>query len=192
MEGATAARAPVLGLLALAIVPLFFHLVIVETSHVHLALALSFGSLFKLGFVTAAALAHWGIYGSLLLTFALTLRPGHEPLITAMARNMHGEMAPELVIYTRRATFAWCIFFAMQLTISVTLFCFTPLVVWSCFVNIFDIPLVAAMFSAEYLCRLLCLRDPPRHSFAMILRMISDSAGQARQRPLSSNGPQPD
>ena len=192
MESATAARAPVSALLALGIIPLFFHLVIVETSHIHVTLAPSFGSLFKLGFITAAALAHWAIYSSLLLTFGLTLRPGHEPLITAMARKLHGGIEPELVIYTRRVTFAWCVFFAMQLTISITLFCFAPLVVWSCFVNIFDIPLVVAMFSAEYLCRLRCLRDPPRHSFAMILRMISDSAGQAKQCSLSSNGTKPD
>jgi uncharacterized membrane protein len=188
MKGTTAARTPVSALLALGIVPLLFHLVIVKTSHIPLTLAPSFGALFKLGFVTASALTHWGIYSSLLLTFALTLRPGHEPFITAMARKLHGEIPRELAIYTRHVTLAWCIFFATQLTISITLFCFAPLVVWSSFVNIFDIPLVVAMFSAEYMCRLRCLRNPPRHSFAVILNMISDSAGQAKKRPVPSDG----
>ena len=188
MRGAADARTPLPAVLALVIVPLLFHLVIVETSHVRLTLAPSFAGLFKLGFVTASALTHWGLYSSLLLTFALTLRPGHEPLITAMARKMHGDIASELVIYTRRVTLAWCCFFAAQLTISIALFCAAPLVVWSSFVNIFDIPLVAAMFSAEYMCRLYCLRDPPRHSFAAILNMVADTAGSpAGKRSIPAN-----
>jgi hypothetical protein len=31
------------------------------------------------------------------------------------------------------------------------------------------------MFSAEYACRLYCLRDPPRHSLAMILNMVAEA-----------------
>jgi len=64
--------------------------------------------------------------------------------------------------------------FGLQLTISVSLFCFTPLVVWSCFVNIFDIPLVAAMFGAEYLVRLNYLKNPPRHSLSAVLQMVAE------------------
>jgi uncharacterized membrane protein len=188
MQGAATARPELPAFLAFAFVPVFFHLVIVETGHVHLSLALSFAGLFKLGFVTISALTHWGIYSSLLLTFALTLRPGHEPLITAMARKMHGDIADELVVYTRRVTIAWCCFFAMQLIISVTLFCAAPLVVWSSFVNVFDVPLVVSMFSAEYMVRLRCLRNPPRHSLAMILKMVTDSAQRpARQRIVPVN-----
>jgi uncharacterized membrane protein len=175
MHRPAASRAPIPAVLALCTVPLLFHLVIVETSHVRLGLAPSFAALCKLGIVTTSAVTHWGIYASLLLTFGLTLRPGHEPLITAMARKLHGDIAPELVRYTRRVTIAWCGFFAAQLAASVTLFCFAPLVVWSAFVNIFDLPLVAAMFFAEYLCRGRCLRDPPRHSLAVILNMVANS-----------------
>ncbi|MDE2513521.1 MAG: hypothetical protein KGL22_05395, partial [Alphaproteobacteria bacterium] len=91
----------------------------------------------------------------------------------------------ELVVYTRRVTWAWCGFFAVQLTTSVTLFLFAPLVVWSFFVNVLDIPLVAAMFGAEYLCRIHCLRDPPRHSLAAILAMITD-VRKPREGPVAS------
>lgn len=163
-----------LSVIALVVVPIMFHLAIVETNPVRLALALRFGVLLKLGFVMASALTHWAIYGTLLLTFAATLRPGRDPLITAMARRLHGAISDEMTVYTRRVTIAWCCFFAIQLTMSIMLFCFAPLVVWSFFVNILDIPLVVAMYAAEYVVRLRCLRNPPRHSIAMIVNMIAD------------------
>jgi uncharacterized membrane protein len=134
--------------------------------------------------VTVSALTHWVIYAGLLATFGSTLRPGRDALITAMARRMHGPISDELAVYTRRVTWAWCGFFAVQLTTSVGLFVFAPLVVWSFFVNVLDIPLVATMFGAEYACRLHCLSDPPRHSLAAIVDMIAD-AGK-RQKPASS------
>lgn len=182
----SAARAPLSGLAAFAIVPVLFHVVIVETRHARLGLAPSVPGLFKTGFVAASAVSHWGIYASLLATFALTLRPGREPLITALARRMHGDIPDEMVRYTGRVTLAWCCFFGFQLIVSVTLFCFAPLVAWSTFVNLLDIPMVAAMFGAEYFCRLRCLRDPPRYSLAAMLNMIADPAGNRGGRQPAS------
>ncbi len=177
------ARSPFGTVLLIALVPLLFHLAIVATSHIPVALTAS--GLFKVSFISAAALMHWGLYTGLLATFALTLRRGHTPLITAMAYRLHGADIPaELVAYTRRVTFAWSIFFAGQLTTSVLLFCFAPLTAWSFFVNILDIPLVAAMFAAEYAVRLRVLHDPPRHSFAMIFQMVSDCAKARPSGPL--------
>jgi len=175
MRAAGAARSPILALLAIAVVPVLSHLIIVATGHVHLGLEAGFGGLCKLGFVTVSALTHWGIYISLLAAFAMTLRPGHEALITGMARRMHGEISEEVATYTRKVTIAWSIFFAAQLTVSVGLFCFAPLTIWSFFVNILDVPLVVAMFSAEYAIRLRVLRDPPRHSLATIFEMVANS-----------------
>jgi uncharacterized membrane protein len=193
VRGAAATATPASAFLAFGIVPVLFHLVIVETSHVRLTLSPHLGALAKLGFVTASALTHWGIYLSLLLMFAATLRPGREALITTMARRMHGALTAEMERYTRRVTYAWCCFFAVQLSLSVGLFCFAPLVVWSFFVNILDIPLVAAMFGAEFACRLLVLQDPPRHSLKAILNMIADPAGrQAGQLQIPVNAARPD
>lgn len=155
-------------------VPVMFHLAIVQTNDVPLAVVPRLGVVVKLGVVLASAVTHWLIYGGLLLTFALTLRPGHEPLITAMTRRLYGSVSDELARYTRRVTIAWSCFFAAQLTTSVSLFLFAPLVDWSFFVNILDIPLVILMFAAEYAVRLRCLRDPPRQSLSGILAMIAD------------------
>ncbi len=172
-------------LLALALMPVLFHVVIVETSGISLALAPRFGAMFKLGFVTVSALMHWAIYASLLVTFAVTLRRGSDPLITAMARRLHGPITAELETYTRRVTIAWSCFFAGQLAMSITLFVFAPLVVWSFFINIMDMPLVAAMFGAEYIVRINFLTDPPRHSIGAIMRMIADIRASA-PRPARS------
>jgi uncharacterized membrane protein len=171
-----------LPVILLALVPVLFHLAIVETSRVRFTSAPSLGMLFKLGFVSVSAVTHWAIYSTLLLTFALTLRPGCDPLITAMARKLHGAIPRELEVYTRRVTVAWCCFFGAQLTTSIMLFLFAPLVVWSFFVNILDIPLVAAMFAAEYMVRIRCLRNPPRHSLEAIISMIAD-VRKPRKKP---------
>jgi uncharacterized membrane protein len=179
-EGATPRwRLP---LIALVGVPVLLHLAILATRHVRLALIPHAAPMFKLGLVTASAAGHWLIYATLLWTFASTLPPGREPLIRAMARRLHGALTPELARYTRRVTIAWSGFFAAQLATSVTLFLFAPLTVWSFFVNILDLPLVAAMFAAEYAVRLRALKNPPRHSLAMIFGMIAE-ARKPRQEP---------
>jgi uncharacterized membrane protein len=180
MRAASASRIPRAPLLAFAGIPLLSHLAILATSHTHLGFQLNPIGLFKLGFVTVSALTHWSIYAGLLLGFALTLRPGHEPLISGLARRLHGDGNAALAAYTRKVTIAWSVFFALQLALSVTLFCFAPLTVWSFFVNILDMPLVALMFGAEYAVRLRCLRDPPRHSPVAMFNMVAESLAQAR------------
>ena len=59
-----------------------------------------------------------------------------------------------VAVYTRRVTQAWSLFFAGQLVTSAALLAFAPRPVWSLFVNVLDLPLVALMFVAEYACRL--------------------------------------
>ncbi len=164
----------VLAVLAVALIPFLFHLIIVATSHLPVSVGFSPVWLFKLSFVTVSAVTHWAIYGGLLVTFGTTLRFGREAIITSMARRLHGPLSDEVKLYTRRATFGWCAFFAAQLATSVGLFVFAPLVMWSFFVNVLDIPLVAAMFAAEYVFRIHYLQNPPRHSLSAIVAMIAD------------------
>ena len=183
MTRLTKSRSPMIAVAVIIVVPVLFHIIIVETKK--LPLNFSVGGLFKLSFIGFAALGHWAIYTSLLATFALTLRRGHVPLITAMAQRLHGTLSDEMTRYTRWVTVAWSLFFTAQLLTSISLFCFAPLTVWSTFVNLLDIPLVVTMFAAEYACRLRVLRHPPRHSLAMIFEMIRDCMHQppARSSP---------
>ena len=96
----------------------------------------------------------------LLWFFARTLKDGSEPLITSIARNVHGPMAPEIELYTRRVTYAWTLFFALQVAISIGLYAFASLDAWSMFINILNSPLIVLMFLAEYSYRI--LRYPDR------------------------------
>jgi hypothetical protein len=182
-------RSPLAAVAVIVAVSVLFHVVIVETGR--LPLNVSVGGLFRLGFIGFPALAHGSLYTSLLVTFALTLRRGHVPLITAMAERMHGTLSDEMTRYTRWVTIAWTMFFAAQLLTSFALFCFAPLTVWSVFVNLLDIPLVVTMFAAEYACRLRVLRHPPRHSLAKIFEMVHDCTSRppARSSPPSGLPP---
>jgi uncharacterized membrane protein len=173
MAAVAAGRARILAVTGLVLVPVAFHFIIVATGHLPTSSRLSLAFLFRFSFVTVSAITHWAIYAGLLITFAVTLRPKREALLTTMAGKLHGPLSAEVTVYTRQATFAWCIFFAGQLAASVTLFFFAPLVVWSFFVNVLDIPLVLAMFAAEYFFRIHWLRNPPRQSLSAIVNVIA-------------------
>ena len=102
------------------------------------------------GPAAAYAIPHTAIYLSLLWLFGQTLRPGNEPLVTLFARRVHGTLPPAMAAYTRRLTFAWSVFFVLQLLVSALLFRFSSLSVWSLFINVLNFPLLALMFVGEY------------------------------------------
>ena len=107
------------------------------------------------GLAAAYGIPHAAIYLVLLWLFGHTLLPGREPLITRLARRVHGVVQPDLEAYTRRLTVAWCGFFAAQLAISALLFEFASPGSWSFFINLMNFPLLALMFAAEYLYRVM-------------------------------------
>src|SRR5687767_3680733 len=86
-------------------------------------------------------LPHAAINLFLLWVFGRTLRGGREPLITAFARRIHGDVPPDMEPYTRGVTAAWCLFFAIQVLLSALLLAVAPLHVWSLFVNVLSLPL---------------------------------------------------
>jgi uncharacterized membrane protein len=91
--------------------------------------------------------------------FARTLKDGREPLITSIARRVHGSLTPDIEIYTRHVTFAWSLFFALQVVVSLGLYIFASLEVWSVFINILNAPLIILMFVCEYAYRILRYRE---------------------------------
>jgi uncharacterized membrane protein len=124
----------------------------------------------------ALAVPHAAIYCFLLWLFGRTLLQGREPLITGVARRVHGVLTPEIAAYTRRVTQAWCCFFAAQIIVSGLLFAFAPLEIWSLFVGVLNFPLVALMFCGEYLYRVMRYPDHPRTSIANAVRAFSKQA----------------
>jgi uncharacterized membrane protein len=95
----------------------------------------------------------------LMWLFARTLKDGREPLITSIARRVHGSLKPEIEIYTRHVTYAWSLFFLLQVMVSLGLYIFASLQAWSMYINILNVPLIILMFVCEYSYRILRFRD---------------------------------
>jgi uncharacterized membrane protein len=90
--------------------------------------------------------------------FGRTLLAGREPLVTRIARCVHGALPAPIVAYTRNVTLAWTLFLSAMAAISALLYAFAPLPVWSFFANLLFLPLVALMFLSEYAHRTLRYR----------------------------------
>lgn len=130
------------------------------------------------GLLAASAISHAAIYVGLLTLFGRTLLAGREPLITWIARRIRGSLTDEMLVYTRRVTIAWCLFFAGQMAMSALLFCIAPPAVWSFFINVLDLPLVAAMFLTEYAYRLRKFWNHSHGSIADVVRVFSERPNQ--------------
>lgn len=96
------------------------------------------------------------------LAFGRTLRKGRTPLVSQFAAMLRGPLPPAVARYTRRATWAWTLFFAGMATLSLLLFWLAPIRVWSVFANLLGLPLVALMFVGEYAVRRCVLPVPDR------------------------------
>jgi uncharacterized membrane protein len=128
-------------------------------------------------------LPHAAAYLFLLWLFGRTLVRGREPLVTRLARSVRGALPPELEAYTRRLTLAWCAFFAAQLAVSALLLGLGLVQAWSLFVNVLNLPLVALMFAADYLYRLIRYRHLPQSSITEAVRAFAqDRASRSLQR----------
>lgn len=114
--------------------------------------------------------------------FARTLKEGSEPLITSVARRVHGTLLPEIESYTRMVTLAWSLFFLMQVVISVSLFSFAPLDVWSTYVNLLNIPMIILMFIVEYIYRVLRYPQHKSSIFSAVHFFTQDKDGSSTDK----------
>lgn len=123
------------------------------------------------GLVLSSGGPHAVIYLGLLAVFGLSQLPGREPVVSYFARAIHSRLTPEIETYTRRVTCVWCGFFALQVAGSALLLMFAPIAWWSAFVNILNVPMIAALMLGERLTRPLWVANPPREYLADVLRM---------------------
>jgi uncharacterized membrane protein len=79
---------------------------------------------------------------------------------------VHGPLPPLVARYTRKATAAWAVFFALIAAASLALYVFAPLRVWSAFSYFVTFPLVVLMFIGEYAVRRRVL--PPLHRSGLL------------------------
>lgn len=102
--------------------------------------------------------------------FGSTLRPGHTPLITTLARRVHRHFPPAMAVYTRHCTLAWTLYFVAIAGISVALYEFAAFDTWALFANLVSPITVAVMFGAEYLLRYRLHPEFERTSIADAIR----------------------
>ncbi len=126
----------------------------------------------RLGLAAVSSISHAAAYLFLLWYFGRTLARGREPLISRFARSVHGALEPEMALFTRRVTIAWCLFFSAQLIASALLFGFAPLSAWSLFVNLLNLPLVALMFVGQFAYRMIRYPNYPRVSLWQAIQVF--------------------
>jgi uncharacterized membrane protein len=110
-------------------------------------------SLFKQNFGLLYFAQQFGFYGLMAFTFGITLVKPRVPLCTLLADRVHGPLSPAEIRYTRQVTGAWTLFFILNMMVTLLLFEFATLKIWSFFVNFLSLPLVALMFAGEFAVR---------------------------------------
>jgi uncharacterized membrane protein len=96
-------------------------------------------------------LQHAAIHAVLGWGFAITLRAGATPLITALAERVHAApLTPAMRAYTRRVTRFWVFFFAGMIALSLLLYALAPWGWWSFFCTVLTPLAAVAAFVAEF------------------------------------------
>ena len=96
---------------------------------------------------------HVAIHVALAAMFALTLRPGQDPLVSALARRVHGGLAPGVAAYGRKVTVVWSAYFVLMAMLSIGLFLFAPFDAWAVFANLLTPLAMVLMFVGEFVLR---------------------------------------
>ncbi len=112
------------------------------------------------------------MYGLLAAGFGRSLAAGEVALCTRLADKLHGPLNTQEILYTRRVTLAWTIFFTLMGVAVVILFVAAPRAVWSAFVNFLATPLIVAMFAAEYIVRRRVLPHTERRGIWATMRVF--------------------
>jgi uncharacterized membrane protein len=117
---------------------------------------------------------HVAIHVLLAFVFGLTLQAGREPLVTALARRVHGSLTAAMEIYSRKVTIAWTFYFVAMAALSLVLCATVPFAVWATFANLVTPLAMLAMFVGEYLLRYRLHPDFERATLAQAVRAYAD------------------
>lgn len=75
------------------------------------------------------------------------------PIVERLARLREPELPPEAVLYTRRVTLAWCVFFVINGSISAWTALYASLATWTLYNGFISYCAMGVMFAGEWLCR---------------------------------------
>ena len=115
---------------------------------------------------------HAGAMALLAITFGSTLGRGDgEALCSRVTRLiLAGPVDPAYMRYTWKVTLVWTLYFVLSGLVSVGLFFWGPIAVWSYFANLLTPILVGLLFVIEYLVRVLVLPDRAHFSIAQTIQ----------------------
>jgi uncharacterized membrane protein len=118
---------------------------------------------------------HVAIHVLLAFVFGLTLQAGREPLVTALARRVHGGIitAP-MAAYSRKVTIAWTVYFLAMALLSIALYALAPFDAWATFANLVTPLAMAAFFVGEYVLRYRLHPEFERATLAQAVRAYAD------------------
>lgn len=115
-------------------------------------------------------------YALVSLTFARSLFGGRVPVCTQMTDKLHGPLTPVEIAYTRKATAAWTIFYALLAAAILILFFVAPLRIWSLFVNFAAFGIIGVMFIADHTLRRRVLPHRPGGILAALRQSLTGSS----------------
>ena len=182
----SAARTHDLGV-GLALAPVFAVGLMLIWRWTHLLLALlaaaaaavllrHYWSVLEGNFSVVYLLQEGGFYSLMAASFGLSLRRNRVALCTRLADQVHGPLSAEEILYTRRVTAAWTLFFVAITTVTLGLYAFAPLRIWSMFANFYVWPLIGLMFVAEYAVRRRVLPQVQRPGILAAVRVYFASS----------------
>jgi uncharacterized membrane protein len=119
---------------------------------------------------------HVAVHLLLAFVFGSTLAAGREPLVSALARRVHGSLTPAMAAYSRRVTVAWTFYFVAMAVLSIVLFATAPFVAWAAFANLVTPLAIVAMFVGEYLLRYRLHPEFERTTITQAVRAYADRA----------------
>ena len=131
---------------------------------------------------------HAGVHLALGVWFGATLRPGSEPLVTALARRVH-DLTPDMERYSRRVTLAWTLYFVGMAATSLALFALGDFAHWSLLANILTPVFTVAFFVGEYVLRYWLHPEFERVSIQRALQAYRSHAGDAARPPQDGSRP---
>jgi uncharacterized membrane protein len=179
-----------IGLALLPIVAYVLWLMRSTTHPARMALMLAIGALLLalawsakwIDFSASYFFEHLLFNSLLMILFGSSLMPGREPLISSLARRVHGSLPKEIAAYTVKVTWVWTIYFAATIVISLLLYFYAPLTVWSFFANVLGIPLAVMLFVGEYLYRIKTIRNFPHVSIFKGMQAMTEHTDEKKQR----------
>ena len=110
----------------------------------------------------------------LLWLFGRSLRPGRIALISQLAYAYHGELPPPVVLYTRRLTLVWTIYFAVFGLSVLYLGFINSDSAWSFRINLFNYAVIALLLGGEYLLRIYRFKELQHPSFIDFIKMLNN------------------